>query len=770
VTINNIVISQPANPFVATVTTSSYTGPNGTFEISCHGSSEGIIDVVLSGGTPFDQGLSTAYYTYTLTNSAGIIIRSGQGTAINESNLVADTYRLNAVDATGNCTVDELIVLSQPDPIVINTDIFEDMSCFQANDGIINVTVTGGLGNFSYSWTKDGNTFATVDDISGLEAGEYILLVDDTLANNCFITETYTITEPTKLQINLDSKTDILCNGDSTGAINITVNGGTPLTGGSYQFNWTHDSGITYTTEDLTNIPAGSYDLVVVDANNCSESLQVLLLEPNPFLFNTVKTDISCYGYDDGTITINPVGGVLPYTISWSDLGNGTSRSDLSPGTYTVSITDANNCTYTDTITIIEAPIFEINSVKTDISCFGASDGAIDLTIVGGVAPLQLLWRDDPSAGLQRNNLGPGVYEVVVTGADGCIQTATYVINEPVELDATALTTDAFDCTDPNSGAIDLTVVGGTLPYIFSWSNGANSEDLTAISAGTYTVTITDANNCQKTQSFSIDRQDPLTANVVSTVEANCTTKEVIQKNELFVTGGFPPHVINWSYGDVDSTTPAIMRTGVNGVAIATVTDNRGCTTSVNVPINLLELGDPDFNMESSFYTDYSIWAINDMISFTNTSSGDAQSFLWDFGDGNTSVDVNPTHTYVSEGTYEIRLTVTYPYGCVYTTQYTIKVGRGYEIEIPNAFTPNNDGVNETFRPVYLGMKEVKLDIYDTWGGLLYSEYSTTNTFNGWDGTVDGKPVENGNYIYQVTATARNDLKIHRTGAFTLIK
>jgi gliding motility-associated-like protein len=740
--------------------------------LSCFGSSEGVIDISFSGGIPFDQGLPTAYYNYILTNSLGTIVTTGQGTKINETNLLADTYILNATDETGNCAINEVIVLSEPDPLIISTDLFQDISCFQADNGAIDVTVSGGLGNYIYNWTKGGSPFATTDDLNALEAGQYVLEVEDTGTNACSVSETYVINEPLALQVSLDSKTDILCNGDSTGAINISVSGGTTFTSvaADYQFNWVHESGATYITEDLLNIPAGTYDLTVTDANGCSETLQVVLTEPTALIFNPTTTDISCSGYDDGSITINPTGGVLPYVLTWSDLGNGTTRTNLSPGTYTATIVDGNNCTYIENITIVDAPIFAINGTKTDISCFGANDGSIDLNITGGVAPLVLSWNDDPIAGLQRNNLGPGVYDVTITGADGCVQAETYVINEPIGLQVSGVTTDAFDCTDPNSGAIDITVAGGTLPLQFLWNNGATTEDLTAIPAGNYAVTVTDANSCQITENFTIIRQTPLSADVVNSIDSNCITKDVVQVNELFITGGFPPHTISWSYGNVDTSDPTIMRTSVNGNAVATITDNIGCTTSVIVPVNLLYLGDADFNMDSSFFTDFNIWAINDPISFTNTSTGDPQGFNWDFGDGNTSTDENPIHSYVSEGTYQITLTVDYAYGCSYTVAYTIIVGLGYEIEMPNAFTPNGDGVNDTFRPVYLGMKEVKLEIYDTWGGLLYMESSTTNTFVGWDGTVDGKPIENGNYIYQLTARARNDLEIQKTGPFTLIK
>ena len=144
--------------------------------------------------------------------------------------------------------------------------------------------------------------------------------------------------------------------------------------------------------------------------------------------------------------------------------------------------------------------------------------------------------------------------------------------------------------------------------------------------------------------------------------------------------------------------------------------------------------------------------------------------YNWDFGDGNTSTDENPTHVYVKEGTYQITLLVDYAYGCSYTVTKTLQVGRGYNIEVPNAFTPNGYGVNDVFRPVYLGMKEVKLEIYDVWGGLLYVETSVSNTFGGWNGKIDDKPLENGNYIFQVEAISRNGIKIKKTGPFTILK
>lgn len=620
--LNGIVVSQPANAFSAVVNTSSFAGPNGTFEISCFGNNDGFVNISLSGGTPFDQGLPTAYYSYTLKNSLGTVVSTGQGTTLNFPSLVADTYAFTATDATGNCMVTEAIVLSEPSELIITDNLFQNIQCFGANDGIINVSISGGLGNNSISWTKDGNPFSMQKDIANLEGGTYVLLVEDSVANSCSVTKSYTITEPTALTIALDNITDVLCFGDNTGKINITISGGTPIptNPSRYQIMWTHNSsGATYNSEDLSGVPAGTYEVEVIDAN-------------------------------------------------------------------------------------------------------------------------------------------------------GCIQYASFVIDEPTEIHINATVTDATDCSDPNSGSIDLTVSGGIQPYRFVWSNGSTAEDLTTIPANNYTVTVTDANGCVATDTYRIIRQLPLEAHIVTNLQTDCITKTVIQENELIITRGFPPYTVSWSYGDVDSTNQNIMRTGSNGVAVATITDNSGCTVTENVLINLLQLGDPDFIMNSIFHTDYSIWAINDPISFTNTSTGDAQGFMWDFGDGTTSTDENPTHIYTNAIPYQVKLTVSYPYGCTYSIERTIDVSKGYEIEIPTGFSPNKDGVNDIFKPIHLGVQQITMYIYDTWGGVLYAEEGPANTFKGWDGTVYGKPLENGNYIYQLEALSRNGIEIQKTGGVTLLE
>jgi gliding motility-associated-like protein len=166
------------------------------------------------------------------------------------------------------------------------------------------------------------------------------------------------------------------------------------------------------------------------------------------------------------------------------------------------------------------------------------------------------------------------------------------------------------------------------------------------------------------------------------------------------------------------------------------------------------------------------VLSLNEPITFNNESTGDIVNITWDFGDGSFNVvgDYNPTHIYTAIGTYQVELTVEYPFGCTEIFTEILEITKGYDIVLPNAFTPNGDGVNDTIRPVTLCMAEIQMSIYDTWGSLLYVEVGEDDTLIGWDGTIKGRPAENGNYIIVVEATTYRGETIELNGPITLIK
>ena len=746
-TITNIIITQPVS--LLEITDATLSDFNG-FNISCNGSDDGSIDITVNGGT--------GAYTYSWTGP-----NSFTAATQDISSLAPGDYTITVTDAN-TCTFIKTYTIVEPGEIIINTSLLQNVQCFENNDGKILIEITGGTGDFEYTWTKDGAPYATTKDLVGIGPGEYMLLVKDLQNTSCFRTKTFMITEPDLLEIAFESKTDILCYGDTTGSVQVSVTGGTL----PYQYSWTESGGATYNTEDLSGVPAGNYQLTLTDANGCTDTLTVILNEPNNLVLNESKTDVTCYGSNNGTISLNVTGGVSPYTYVWNDLGNGPLRSDLSPGVYDVTVTDSNNCQKSVQIEILEAPVFKIDPITTNISCFGEVDGSIDLNLIGGIAPLSITWADDSSAGLNRNNLSAGTYSVLIEDASGCTITETFSIIEPNEIVLDAVVVNAIDCSNPDSGSVDLQIIGGTPPFTFLWSNGATSEDLQDVGANNYTVTVTDSRGCQEQKTVVVTRQAPLVLSLSTNIIPDCTNKTVAQRNELEVVGGVAPYVISWSNGTVSGVNGEIMETTQNGTVIVEVTDSLGCTEQMVFDINLFTLGNPSFNYDSFANTNYEILSINDPITFNNTSTGDALSYLWSFGDGNTSTDENPIHTYVNEGTYEATLTVQYSYGCSYVATMTLNVGKGYEIVIPNAFTPNGDGVNDVIRPVFIGMTDVEMSIYNTWGALIYFEKGLK--LKGWNGAIENNLSENGNYIIRVKATTFYGLVLNFNSPITLIK
>ena len=209
------------------------------------------------------------------------------------------------------------------------------------------------------------------------------------------------------------------------------------------------------------------------------------------------------------------------------------------------------------------------------------------------------------------------------------------------------------------------------------------------------------------------------------------------------------------------------MNTGTNGLVILTVTDGLGCVKDFSLQVETPVLDGSSFTTNSIGLSVYELYSVFDPIQFTNTAIGDFINITWDFGDGNFSNDINPEHIYTKVGTYTVKQTVTYPFGCVYSSEVTLLLEKGYNLVMPNAFTPNNDGLNDYFFPVFLNLNDMTLDIYDTWGNVIYSE--SGENIRGWDGKIQNAEAENGNYYFKFIAKTFYGHEIIKEGALTLI-
>ena len=506
----------------------------------------------------------------------------------------------------------------------------------------------------------------------------------------------------------------------------------------------------------------------MTDNFGCTETIVVNVTQQSDIIITPTTTQISCYGADDATISIAIAGGDPPYDVTWNTLATGTFQDNLGAGTYIITVTDDSGCQKLVTIIIPEAPVFTMEPTFSHVTCFGAQDGNITLNFVGGVPPVNLVWSDGSTAGTTRNNLGPGVYTATITEGTGCTLQQTFNILQPNALSIGGDVDHATDCDDTQGGSIDLHPAGGTPPYTFEWSTGDTTEDLTGLTSGTYSVIVTDDNGCTGLAEFTIIRPDPITVIVTNTLDVECEEAYVMQVNQATASGGVPPYNYTWSTGTTSGTFNQQMITDENGTVIVTATDSMGCTATTTFEVETEMLGDPSFLFNSYASATYNLYSIHDPIEFTNTSTGDFISVSWDFGDGSVSDEENPTHTYVREGIYIITQTVVYPYGCVRTNQITIKVEKGYNVMVPNAFTPNADGINDFFCPVFEGLRNIELNIYDTWGSMIYSEKG--EVIKGWNGTLNNTPSENGNYMYKITAETFYGHIITYSAPFVLIK
>ena len=762
----------PGDPFtiVVTVNPQINVAPIVT-NSACFGFDNAQIEITITGGVPFTTG--DPYDI--LWNGPGPNFPS---TDEDIFNLEPGTYTLEIVDSEG-CEFTDTYIITQPEELLLGSlDVFEDITCFGFDDGQIAVTIIGGTLDYIYEWEKDGDgaIYSNDEDLTNLPPGLYVLTVTD--ENGCILElDPLEIIEPELLTITLIEKVDIDCYGFNTGSIDIEANGGRP----DYTYSWTGPAGFTSSDPDIFDLFPGTYTLVVTDTSGCTETLTEVIVQNDEITATINVTDVTCYGYNNGIIEIESIVGGVPFTtgdpydILWSNLGSGLLQENLSPGIYTITITDALGCIRQYEIEVLEAPIFTLDPDVDQISCSGEDDGRIAINIVGGVAPLTVFWLDDPSAGIVRNNLPPGIYNVTVTDSSPigpCVIEQEFVILPVAPLEISATVIDAFDCDDPNSGSINLSITGGTVSssssYSITWSNGATTEDLINIGPGVYFVTVVDDNNCQITGQWEVNRFDPLDVNVTTETIADCNIGELYQVFTASTTGGIPDYTYLWSSGEVSGINGEIMTATQNGTVTLTVTDSIGCIDNYSFNVDLPEIGEVNFDQTSVGFINFGFYSILEPIQFINLTGGDYQVIIWDFGDGNFSNQENPTHTYTTPGTYTVTLTVTYPFGCTYTYSSQIIIEKGYKLIFPNAFTPNQDNLNDYFRPEYAGLNNLELRIFDTWGSQIYFE--SGNNISGWNGILKNKLAENGNYYYTFKAKTSYGEVIIQDGPFTLIR
>ena len=350
-------------------------------------------------------------------------------------------------------------------------------------------------------------------------------------AHSCQTSGSWTISAPDALLIGQVTVFNVTCNGASNGTINGGIVPGSvppvilpiPVTGGTKPYTYLWSDGTT--NNNLCCSPVGCYTVTVTDAHGCSTTGSWCITEPPAITLTAITTPVKCFADANGMIDLTVTGGTPDFRYTWS---NGKTTQDISgliAGTYTVTVEDANGCTKIGSWTVTSPDLLTVFDDLTNVQCHGGNNGAINITVTGGTPLYSFVWSN--SATTQNiSGLSVGCYTVTVTDAHSCQTSGSWCITEPSALSLEASIT-SVTCYTYHTGAIDLTVSGGVPNYTYVWSNGATTQDLTGLAAGTYSVTVTDAHTCHATASYVINEPPAWSVNLTGPTAACCNSNTI---------------------------------------------------------------------------------------------------------------------------------------------------------------------------------------------------------------------------------------------------
>ncbi len=513
-----------------------------------------------------------------------------------------------------------------------------------ASPGSATVTPFGGTGPYTYSWTPSGGNAATA---ASLAAGTYTVTVTDNAG--CQKTGSIIINSTSAMTVTTSQTPLSAC-----GASNATGKA-TPSNGvGPYTYLWSNGQ----TTQTATGLSVGVYTVNVMD-NGCSLSKTITISQPITINPGITSTNAKCNG-NNGTATLAPTGGSGPYTYSWSTTPVKTTAtaSGLFPGTYSVTITDVGGCTGTATASITDVSL-TLTSASVDPVCGGNNNGTASITATGGTLPYTYLWDSSPAqTTATATGLQGGTYIGKVTDNAGCISSVTITINQPSPLLPEPKNTSTISCAGVTTGSAHVDVSGGTAAFTYLWNNGQTTQNITGLSTGTYTITVTDSKGCTAKNSINVTPPGPLS---LSYLPSNITTCFGDNTGAVTInpTGGNPGYTYLWNTTPV-KTTQSI--TGLTaGTYTVTVTDITGCTASLNNVV----VSQPTIVALSTGNTTVGCTASNGTASITATGGTGAYTYLW-----SPSGKTTATATGLSAGTYNV--TVTDANGCSKTSSVTV--------------------------------------------------------------------------------------------------
>jgi gliding motility-associated-like protein len=544
--------------------------------------------------------------------------------------------------------------------------------------------------------------------------------------------------------------------GSCNGTASVNPSAGTA----PYSYLWSTGQ----TLQTITGLCAGSYSVTVTDANGCSENASVTVTQTDAYQLNATVVQPSC-GNNNGCISFDPTPtGTYFYNWPFPTVMNVDSVCGLAPGSYDITITSIDGCSIDTTIILTNsASVTTLTAAITNVSCNSGTNGAMAVTTSGGTAPYTYLW----SNGLTTEDItgiGVGTYSLTATDVNGCTGSVSGLnVTQPIAITATVDVTDA-SCAG-NDGAVAITVSGGTGGYNYIWSNGQTLSSIIGLNAGIYTLSITDANNCQLVLSDTVFGTTAITV-TGSVINESCADSGSGAVDISF-SGGTAPYSFIWSNA---STTEDLSEISAGSYSL-TLTDDAGCnafySATVTAPLlpvlnaQILPTGSQDSTIN---------WGSNAILSGGSDQSALNVTYSWAYtGPGNPLfADQDSIMTAVTpevDGAYVFIITALSADGCNVSDTLRLNVTE-INPAIPTAFSPNKDGNNDLFEVVRLNKSMIKeFKVFNRWGQLLYDD----SVLSSWDGKFNGAEQPRDVYIYLISWESPTGNVVKR-GQITLMR
>ncbi|NBC83040.1 MAG: T9SS type A sorting domain-containing protein [Bacteroidetes bacterium] len=613
---------------------------------SCFNGNDGEIFISVSGGT------AQSGYNYNWSGGSGANPEDED-----QNGLSAADYIVQVTDDNACAAIDTFTV-GQPAQIRFTGSATTGTTTEGGSDGSIDLEVVGGTPGYGYSWTGPAGPYPDQQDLTGLIGGNYTVMVTDT--NSCTADTTLNVDDAGNIVLSISNLTPVTCKNDSNGAVITNVEYNDYSIRYTYKKNDTIIHGPEVGKFSLANLPGGTYWAIgqEVAGSERIDSVQFIIQEASDSLTTALDaSNPSCHGYSDGVINLNTSGGRVPYDYLWSY--NGETTEDLSslPASgeyYKVTVTDDFGCQKIDSIQLTQPAAITSNiTIDQIIFCNGESSGKLTSHASGGVSPLSFFW-DDPGnqTDSTATNLNADFYEVEIIDQNQCSITDTITLSEPDEFVLNSIDSANVTCYNGNDGAISFHATGGTTPHQFIWTDASNDSIRNELSAGTYTVTVSDLYECnQSVQVISIDQ--PASALTVDTLPGSVDPVTCFGHTdgalEITATGGWGGNEYAFDDGMYGAQTAYPNLPG--GTYEIKVRDNKGCVDSMDIDIN-----EPDELVAGEYMPDHTDVSCNGLADGLLTATKTGGNSTFEFSLDNTNWFTDSTFSDLPADTYRIRI------------------------------------------------------------------------------------------------------------------